>query len=107
MLDWNTDSMINATKERLTVDQLDHLHDPDSNSIGSLILHVAATEVIYRGPDLCRGLADFRRIKKTWGVATGTGRRCPRKIKGHPIDFYVNALRSARVPARRKNSEKR
>lgn len=96
MLDWNTDSMINATKG-LTVDQLDHLHDPDSNSIGSLILHVAATEVIYQDLTFA-GLADFsEENKKTWGVAMELGADAREKIKGHPIDFYVNALRSARA----------
>jgi hypothetical protein len=30
------------------VDQLDYLHDPQSNSIGALLLHIAAAEVGYQ-----------------------------------------------------------
>ena len=47
MLDWISDSVIRATKN-FTVDELDRLHDKDSNSIGALMLHVAATEVVYQ-----------------------------------------------------------
>src|SRR6187402_3058937 len=47
MLDWISDSVIRATN-KLTVEELDLLHDKDSNSIGSLMLHVTATEVVYQ-----------------------------------------------------------
>jgi len=47
MLDWLSDSVIGVAKN-LTVDELDYLHDSDSNSIGALMLHIAATEVIYQ-----------------------------------------------------------
>ena len=40
-------SMFRAV-EGLTVGQLDHLHDPLSNSIGSLLAHVAAVEVTHQ-----------------------------------------------------------
>ena len=33
--------------EGLTVIELDYLNDPESNSIGSLLLHIAAAEVGY------------------------------------------------------------
>jgi hypothetical protein len=47
MLDWVSNSVIQYNK-KLTVDQLDYLHDKESNTIGSLMLHLAATEVIYQ-----------------------------------------------------------
>ena len=34
--------------EGLTVNELDYLNDPESNSIGSLLLHIAAAEVGYQ-----------------------------------------------------------
>jgi len=34
--------------EDLSVDQLDYLHDSPSNSIGALLLHIAAAEVGYQ-----------------------------------------------------------
>ncbi|HPH20594.1 MAG TPA: hypothetical protein PLE32_17515, partial [Haliscomenobacter sp.] len=36
MLDWLNETVVNVTKN-LTVEQLDYLHDEDSNTIGSLI----------------------------------------------------------------------
>jgi hypothetical protein len=42
MLDWLTNSVESVTK-KLSIEQLDYIHDADSNSIGSLIMHITAT----------------------------------------------------------------
>ena len=47
MLDWVSDS-VTKYNAKLSTDQLDYLHDKDSNTIGSLMMHLAATEVIYQ-----------------------------------------------------------
>jgi Protein of unknown function (DUF664) len=95
MLDWLSDSVIRYNK-KLTVAQLDYLHDEDSNSIGSLMMHVAATEVIYQ--DLTfKNLNDFSPAnKEKWGVAMDLGKPAQEKIKGNPLSYYEEMMKEAR-----------
>jgi len=54
--------------EGLTVIELDYLNDPESNSIGSLLLHIAAAEVGYQAATFDkRELNDEE--KHEWGTA--------------------------------------
>ena len=78
----------------LTTADLDHLFDPDANTIGALLLHLAATETYY-------GLNTFENkkwdswsddLKKKWDPAMNLGDAGRRTIKGHDLDFYVNTL---------------
>jgi len=81
MLEWISDSVIRVTK-KLSVDELDYIHDKNSNSIGALMMHVAATEVIYQ--DLTfKNLNDFSAGNKAkWGIAMDLGPDAQTKIKG-------------------------
>src|SRR5512134_896046 len=82
MLDWISDSVIRATK-KFTVGELDHLHDKDSNTIGALMLHVAATEVIYQDITF-NNLSNFSKENKDkWNVAMELGADAQTKIKGN------------------------
>jgi hypothetical protein len=100
MLEWISDSVVRVTK-KLSVEQLDYLHDKESNSIGALMLHVAATEVIYQ--DLTfDNLADFSKAnKEKWGVAMELGPDAQTKIKGNPVSYYVEAMNEARAKTKR------
>ena len=62
-------------KKGLTQTQLDFLVDAQSNSIGALLMHLAATDAIYQ--DLTfYGLKDFSPVSKTkFWCGNGTGRR--------------------------------
>jgi hypothetical protein len=80
MLDWISDSVIRVTKN-LTIDKLDHLHDPDSNTIGSLMMHVAATEVIYQDITFYNLNELSKENKEKWGVAMELGPDAREKIK--------------------------
>ncbi len=95
MLDWISDSVIRVTKN-LSVEQLDYLHDDDSNTIGSLMMHVAATEVIYQ--DLTfENLGKFsKKNNDKWGIAMDLGEDARKKIKGNDVAFYVTAMNEAR-----------
>lgn len=80
----------------LSVADLDHLHDATSNSIGALLMHIAAVERIFqiytiedRNPDR----EDFT----TWGAALQLGDAARTSIGGNPLEFYVNELDSVRV----------
>jgi uncharacterized damage-inducible protein DinB len=79
----------------LTREQLDHLHDQRSNSIGALLAHVAAVERGYqvvtfeeREPSAAENEA--------WSAALKLGDQGRREIRGHELDFYVDDLRRAR-----------
>ena len=85
-----------AEVEGLTAEQLDHLHDPDSNSVGALLLHVAAVEVAYqaatfedRGPNA--------EEKREWGAALALGERARREIRGHDLEYYLRRLAQVRA----------
>ncbi len=96
MLDWLSKSVFGVTK-KLSVEQLDYLHDTDSNSIGSLMMHLAATEVIYQ--DLTfNNLSDFSKENKgKWNVAMELGKDAQTKIKGNKVEYYLEAMNEVRA----------
>lgn len=95
MLDWVRDTVFRY-HPKLTVDQLDHLHDKDSNTIGALIMHLAATEVIYQDITF-ENLDDFSPAnKEKWGVAMDLGEKARKEIKGNPLSFYKGMYEEVR-----------
>jgi uncharacterized damage-inducible protein DinB len=84
-----------AEVEGLSVGQLDYLHDPRSNSIGALLLHIAAVEASYQaatfGTDGFGGEGSGQP-----GVALALGERARRVIKGHGVEHYLNILERVR-----------
>lgn len=90
--------VISATKGLTTAD-LDHLIDPDANTIGALMLHLAATETYYQ-------LNTFEgkkwgawpdSVKQQWDAAMNLGDAGRKTIKGHDRDYYLNLLRETRA----------
>ena len=90
--------VISATKN-LTVADLDHLIDPNANTIGALMLHLAATETYYQ-------LNTFEgkkwgtwtdSVKQQWDAAMNLGDAGRKTIKGHDLDYYLNILRDTRA----------
>ena len=80
MLEWISDSVTRVTK-KLSVEELDYLHDKNSNSIGALMMHVAATEVIYQDITF-KNLNNFSAVhKEKWGIAMDMGPEAQTKIK--------------------------
>ena len=95
MLDWISGSVVRITKN-MTVEQLDYLHDKDSNTIGSLMMHVAATEVIYQDITF-HNLSDFsKENKEKWNVAMELNEEARQKIKGNNLEYYLDAMKAAR-----------
>lgn len=97
MLLWMRPAVTRPVKG-LTQADLDWLFDANANSIGALLLHLAATETYY-------GLHTFdgipwdgwsEEIKKKWDPAMGLGDAGRQTIKGHDLDFYLSALRESR-----------
>lgn len=89
---------LDAVKD-LTVAQLDHLHDAKSNSIGALLMHIAAVETLHG----IRSLENRRPNPDelaTWGVAIGLGDAAREQIKGKPLDHYRDTLTRVREKTR-------
>jgi len=98
MMDWMR-SVILMPVRGMTVDQLDYLHDDNSNSIGSMLLHLAATERYYQlhtFNNMKWGSWD-ESIKKEWDTPMSLGAPARKVIKGHPLDFYLEKLQQVRA----------
>jgi uncharacterized damage-inducible protein DinB len=80
----------------LTVSQLDHLQDPESNSIGALLAHIAAIEVAYQ----CSTF-EQRRLslaeQARWGAALELGLRGRREIRRQDLGYYLSMLDEVRA----------
>ena len=82
----------------LSQSDLDFLLDSKANTIGALLLHLAATETYYG----LNTFGDMRwdswsdDIKKKWDVPMNLGEPARKAIKGNSLDYYLNALHQAR-----------
>ena len=77
---------------------LDFLLDAKANTIGALLLHLAATETYY-------GLNTFGgmkwgswpdEIKKKWDIPMNLNEPARQAIKGNSLDYYLNILHESR-----------
>ena len=92
-------SMLVRQVESLTVDQLDYQVDHKSNSIGAMLMHLAATEKYYQ-------LNTFKNmswgswgddVKQVWDVPMSLGADARNQIKGNSIDYYLNQMEQVRA----------
>ena len=83
----------------LTQPQLDWLFDANANSIGALLLHLAATETYYQMNTFGAMKWDSwsAEIKKQWDPAMDLGDAGRATIKGHDLPFYLDALQQVRA----------
>jgi len=84
--------------EKLTQADLDYLFDKDANTIGALMLHLAATETYYQMNtfDGMKWGAWSDEVKKKWDAAMNLGDAGRASIKGHDRDYYVSILHEVR-----------
>jgi len=85
-----------AELDGLSADALDHLHDPRSNSIGALFLHIAAVEIWYQADTFAGRALDAEEMRE-WGAALDLGERARAEIRGHGTDFYRSRLEQVRA----------
>ncbi len=81
----------------LTVEQLDHLHDAQSNSIGALLHHIAGIERYYQktlGIEQESGPAEEQ---QDWEAAEELGDLGRRRLRGRPLGYYLDLLASLRA----------
>jgi len=80
----------------LTREQLDYLHDAQSNSVGALLAHIAAVERGYQ-------LVTFEEREPTaaeqeaWSGALRLGDKGRSEIRGQDLPFYLDELQRARA----------
>lgn len=86
------------TVKGLTQEQLDFQIDDKSNSVGAMLLHLAATEKYYQLNtfDEMQWGSWNDDIKKEWDIPMGLGEEGRKHIKGHNIDYYLNKLEEVR-----------
>lgn len=84
--------------EKLSQADLDYLFDKNANSIGALMLHLAAAEKYYSmntfGGMKWGSWSDA--IKKQWDAALDLGDAGRAQIKGHDRQYYVDILHEVR-----------
>ncbi len=82
----------------MTQKDLDFLFDAKANTIGALLLHLAATETFYQ-LNTFEGL-DGDKIpeswKEKWGMPMELGEPARKGIKGHDLDYYLNIITETR-----------
>jgi uncharacterized damage-inducible protein DinB len=94
MLSYGRQTTLKAV-EGLTREQLDHLHDDRSNSIGALLAHIAAVERGYQ-------LVTFEQREPSaaeddaWSAALKLGDKARREIHGRELPFYLDELQRTR-----------
>jgi uncharacterized damage-inducible protein DinB len=97
MMNWMREAILWPV-QNMTVEQLDYLLDAKSNSIGAMLLHLAATERYYQ-------LHTFEgkkwgtwdgSIKQQWDIPMNLGEAARKSIKGNSLNYYLNALKEVR-----------
>ena len=81
--------------EKLTVAELDYQIDENSNSIGALLMHMAAGDYFYQvGTFEDRDLNEEE--MKKWGAALELGEKARKEIMGNDIEYYLKAMSDVR-----------
>jgi len=77
---------------------LDHLFDANANTIGSLLLHLAATETYYQMNTFDGKKWDkwSDEVKRKWDVPMNLGEAARKTIKGNSLDYYLDILGKTR-----------
>jgi uncharacterized damage-inducible protein DinB len=95
-------SMLNNLSDRveqvvysLNQDELDHLLDNKANSIGALIMHLAAAEAFYQVFTF-ENREFNEEEKKKWSAALDLDEEGRLQLKGHTVDYYLNEFRAVR-----------
>jgi uncharacterized damage-inducible protein DinB len=99
MLTWMRRAPLVESKG-LTQPQLDWLFDKNANSIGALLLHLAATETLYQRLTFDNLTLDQLQKDKEYntrfGAAMELGDDGRKDIKGHDLAYYTNILAEVR-----------
>jgi len=84
-----------AAVNGLSLAELDHLHDAESNSIGALLAHIAAVERSYQVLTFEERLLSPSE-NDGWSPALKLGETGRRLLRGHALEHYLDDLAAAR-----------
>lgn len=95
MMNYNRNTILQLTKG-MTMEELDHLHDPKANTIGSLIMHLGATDKYYQMNSF-EGREEMTPAeKKIWESAMELGDKGRKEIRGHELKYYIDLITEVR-----------
>lgn len=91
-------SIVLRPVQGMSVKDLDFLLDKNANSIGAMLLHLAAVERYYQR-DTFDGKTWELPAKENhlWDAASDLGDKGRAQIKGYSLDFYLNVLEKSRA----------
>jgi len=97
MMNWMRRIVLSPVKV-MSVKDLDYLHDSNSNTIGSMLLHLAATERFYQIHTFeGKKWGDWSEEDDlNWSVASGLGDKARENIKGNNLEYYLRKLKDVR-----------
>ncbi|WP_153462006.1 DinB family protein [Sediminibacillus terrae] len=94
MMEYARKTTLDAVKD-LSTEQLDYLPTEKSNSIGALLLHMAAVEIGFQ-IEIFDGRSPNDEEKGEWGAAYSLGNKGRSEINGNNLDFYLDKLAKVR-----------
>jgi uncharacterized damage-inducible protein DinB len=84
-----------AAVDGLTMEELDHLHDAESNSIGALLAHMAAVERSYQILTFEERTLSTQE-NELWSTALKLGGNGRRSLRGRPLEHHLEELAAVR-----------
>lgn len=95
MMTWMRATVLHSVVGMKQTD-LDFLFDEKANTIGAMLMHLAATETFYQA-NTFEGRNDYNEEEsKMWGAAMNLGDEGRKNIKGHDLDYYLDILKTTR-----------
>jgi len=97
MMNWMRNTMLMPVYGMSQKD-LDYLHDPESNSIGAMLMHLVATERFYQ-INTFEGGVHFepgRKADSMYEAASNLGDAGRKTFKGKELDYYLEKLTLSR-----------
>jgi len=97
MMNWMRRTVLLSLKG-LQQEDLDYLHDAGANTIGAMLMHLAATERFYQIHTFeGKQWGDWdEQDKQRWTVASELGEPARKTIRGHNLQYYLDALQEVR-----------
>ncbi|MGA8763944.1 MAG: DinB family protein [Candidatus Sulfotelmatobacter sp.] len=97
MMTWMRSGVLRSVKG-LSQKDLDYLLDSKANSIGALLLHLAATETYYQMNTLdAKPWGSWPdSVKQKWDTPMELGEPARKAIKGHDVEYYLKILEETR-----------
>ncbi len=97
MMNWMRMVILTPVRN-MNISDLDYLVDENANSIGAMLMHLAATERFYQIHTFQgKKWGDWpKEDSKKWNVASGLGDKARKQIKGNDIDYYLDNLKEVR-----------